>query len=163
MALPVADTASQLPPEIQADRYLLQADEQFAKGDVAAAKRALDRILKLKEQQDLEIPGSCFFRNAQVLEGAELYDEAIQFVTRYLTLAGRDGSHYPAALRLLNSAEARRLWLMRQWKPQGRGQKRYGNEPSGEPQSRSSHCRDGVRPGPGGELPDGFEEQGGIL
>ena len=106
MALPVADTAAQLPPEIQADRYLLQADEQFAKEDAAVGKRALDRILKLKDQHDLKTPESFFFRYAQVLEGAALYDEAIQFVTRYLTLAGRDGSHYREALRLLNTAVA---------------------------------------------------------
>ena len=36
----------------------------------------------------------------------EQYDEAIKFATRYLTLAGRDGAHYRAALQVLNSAEA---------------------------------------------------------
>ena len=70
-----------------------------------AAKQALDRILQLQGQLDLEVPDSVFFRYAQVLERAELYDEAMQFVMRYLTLAERDGAHYREALRLLNSAE----------------------------------------------------------
>ena len=101
-----ADTAEQLPPEIQADRYLIQAEEQINKQDFEAAKEAMDRILELQEQHGLEIPETFFFRHAQVAEGAGLYDEAIEFVTRYLTLAGRDGTHYREALRSLNSAEA---------------------------------------------------------
>ena len=101
-----AGTAQQLPPEIQADRYLVQAEEQIEKQDFGAAKQAMDRILELQKQHDLEMPKAFFFRYAQVSEGAGLYDEAIEFVTRYLTLAGRDGTHYLEALRLLNSAEA---------------------------------------------------------
>ena len=51
-------------------------------------------------------PEEFFFRYAEVVERLGLYDEAIEAVTKYLTLAGRDGAHYRAALRLLNSAEA---------------------------------------------------------
>ena len=105
MASPFAGTASQLPPEIQVDRYLLQAEEQIEKGNFATAKQALDRVLELQDKHDLEVPESFFLRHAQVLERSELYGEAIEFVTRYLTLAGRNGAHYREALRLLNSAE----------------------------------------------------------
>ena len=106
LASSAAGTAEQLPPEIQADRYLIQAEEQIEKQDFGAAKDAMDRILALQEQHGLEIPEAFFFRYAQVSEGAGLYDEAIEFVTRYLTLDGRDGTHYRDALRLLNAAEA---------------------------------------------------------
>ena len=38
--------------------------------------------------------------------GWRQHEEAIESVTRYLTVAGRDGEHYREALRLLNAAEA---------------------------------------------------------
>ena len=106
LALPVVGMAVQLPPEIEVDRYLLQAEEQIEKQDFRAAKEVMDRILELQEQHGLELPEEFFFRYAQVLDRVEQYDEAIEFATRYLTLAGRDGAHYRAALQVLNSAEA---------------------------------------------------------
>lgn len=42
---------------------------------------------------------------AQVSLGLGLHAEAIESVTRYLTLAGRAGEHYRAALKLLDRAE----------------------------------------------------------
>ena len=101
-----AAAALQLPPDMQADRYLLQAEEQIERRNFDAAKQSLDRILALQEQHGLELPEEFFFRYAEVVERLGLYDEAIESVTKYLTLAGRDGAHYRAALRLLNSAEA---------------------------------------------------------
>ena len=101
-----AAAALQLPPDMQADRYLLQAEEQIERRNFAAAKQSLDRILALQDQHGLELPQEFFFRYAEVVERLGLYDEAIAAVTKYLTLAGRDGEHYRAALRLLNSAEA---------------------------------------------------------
>ena len=101
-----AAAALQLPPDMQADRYLLQAEEQIEKRNFAAAKQSLDRILALQDQHGLELPAEFFFRYAEVLQRLGLFDEAIESVTKYLTLAGRDGEHYREALRLLNSAEA---------------------------------------------------------
>ena len=101
-----AAAALQLPPDMQADRYLLQAEEQIERRNFDAAKQSLDRILALQDQHGLELPQEFFFRYAEVVERLGLYDEAIAAVTKYLTLAGRDGAHYRAALRLLNSAEA---------------------------------------------------------
>ena len=101
-----AAAALQLPPDMQADRYLLQAEEQIERRNFTAAKQSLDRILALQDQHGLELPEEFFFRYAEVVERLGLYDEAIEAVTKYLTLAGRDGEHYRAALRLLNSAEA---------------------------------------------------------
>ena len=106
LLLPAAVTAMQLPPEIQADRYLLQAERAIQKQDFQGAKTAMDAILELQEQHDLELPKQFFFRYAEVLERLAIYAKAIEFVTRYLTLAGRDGEFYREALELLNDAEA---------------------------------------------------------
>ena len=98
--------ALQLPPEIQADRYLLEAEKEIQEQDFEGAKAAMDRILELQAQHGLELPEQFFFRYAEVVERLGLYDEAVEFVMKYLTLAGRDGEHYREALELLNTAEA---------------------------------------------------------
>ena len=95
----------QLPPDIQADRYLLRAQRQIEEQDFAGAKQSLDQILELEAQHGLEIPVEFFFRYAEVVERLGLFDEASASATRYLTLAGREGEHYRAALELLDKAE----------------------------------------------------------
>ena len=103
-----AGLAEQLPPEAQADRYLLQAEDWIREQDFAAAKGALDRILELQEEHGLTIPDNFWFRHAEVSQRVGLHAEAIESATRYVTLAGRDGEHYVAALRLLNVIEEAR-------------------------------------------------------
>ena len=98
--------AAQLSPEIQADRFLMQAEDRIQKQDFAGAKAALDRILELEAEHGLTIPEAFHFRHAEVALRVGLHEEAIESVTRYLTVAGRDGEHYREALRLLNAAEA---------------------------------------------------------
>ena len=106
LMVPVAAWAMQLPPEMEADRYLLQAESAIEEQDFEGAKTTMDRILELQAEYDLELPEQFFFRYAQVLEQLGLYDEAMETVTRYLTLVGRDGEFYREALELLNNAEA---------------------------------------------------------
>ena len=98
--------AAQLSPEIQADRFLMQAEDRIQKQDFAGAKAALDRILELEAEHGLTIPEAFHFRHAEVTLRVGQHEEAIESVTRYLTVAGRDGEHYREALRLLNAAEA---------------------------------------------------------
>ena len=98
--------AAQLTPEIQADRYLMQAEDRIQKQDFAGAKAALDRILELEAEHGLTIPEAFHFRHAEVAQRVGQHEEAIESVTRYLTVAGRSGEHYREALRLLNAAEA---------------------------------------------------------
>lgn len=100
------EAAAQLPPEIQADRYLLAAERHIGNGDHAAAKAALDRILELQAEHDLALPEAFWFQHAQVALQAGSYAEAVESVSRYLTTAGREGAHYREALELLDRAEA---------------------------------------------------------
>ena len=106
LLLPAVVMAMQLPPDIEADRYLLQAERAIQEQDFQGAKMAMDAILELQGQHDLELPEPFAFRYAEVLERLGIYDEAIKFVTEYLTLTGRDGEFYREALELLNDAEA---------------------------------------------------------
>ena len=89
LLFPVVATGMQLPPDIQADRYLLRAERQIQEQNFAGAKVAMDEILELQAQHDLELPDDFLFRYADVLARLDLHDEAIEYVTQYLTLAGR--------------------------------------------------------------------------
>ena len=102
----VAEAAAQLPPAIQADRYLIQAERHIGNGNYAAAKAALDRLLELQAAHDLALPEAFWFKHAQVALQAGSHAEAVESVTRYLTTAGREGAHYREALELLDRAEA---------------------------------------------------------
>ena len=106
LTAPAVALAVQLPPEMEADRFLLQAESAIEEQDFERAKTTMDQILELQAVHDLELPEQFSFRYAQVLERLGLYDAAMESVTRYLTSIGRDGEFYREALELLNDAEA---------------------------------------------------------
>ena len=106
LTIPAIAWAVQLPPEMEADRFFLQAESAIEEQDFERARTTMDRILELQAEHDLELPEQFPFRYAQVLERLGLYDEAMEAATRYLTLVGRDGEFYREALELLNDAEA---------------------------------------------------------
>ena len=103
---PPATAPAQLPPEIEADRFLLQVETAIQEQLFQGAKTTIDRILELQAEHDLELPEQFSFQYAQVLERLGLYDEAMETVTRYLTRVGRAGEFYREALALLNDAES---------------------------------------------------------
>ena len=105
LLLPTVVAALQLPLDIQADRHLVRAQRQIEEQDYAGAKQSMDRILELESQHGLQIPEEFFFRYAEVLRRLDLYDEATETATKYLTLTGRDGQHYREALELLDEME----------------------------------------------------------
>ena len=98
--------SAELPPAIQADRHLMQAERQIGDGDYTAALASLDRILALQAEHALAIPDAFWFKHGQVSHEAGLHAQAVESVTRYLVAAGQGGEHYLAALELLDVAEA---------------------------------------------------------
>ena len=105
LLLPAMAAGTQLPPAIEADRHLVRAERAIEEQDFIGAKAAMDAILELRAQHDLEVPEQFFFRYAEVLERLGQYDEALEYVTEYLALAGQDGEYYREALELFNDAE----------------------------------------------------------
>lgn len=97
--------AAELPPAIQADRYLIQAERQWESGDYNAASATLDKILALQASEDMEIPTRFWFKYAQVAAEAKNHSQAIASIVRYLRVAGKRGQHYEEALRLLDRLE----------------------------------------------------------
>ncbi len=104
LALPAEGTAVQLPPEIQADLYREQVKKRLGDGDYEGAKQLLDRILGLKQEHGLELPDGFHFEYGEVSQRAGLHEEAVEALTRYLALAGREGEHYGAAVTMLVEA-----------------------------------------------------------
>ena len=64
---PTVAWALQLPPDIQADRYLARAERQIKEQNFAGAKESMDQILELQKQHDIELPEELYFRYAEVL------------------------------------------------------------------------------------------------
>ena len=106
LLVPAVAAAMQLPPEIQADRHLLEAEKQIQGQNFESAKAAMDRILALEAQHGLQLPAEFFFRYAEVSNRLGLSGTTVDFLTKYLTLAGQEGEHYREALEMLNEAEA---------------------------------------------------------
>ncbi|MDE2994188.1 MAG: SUMF1/EgtB/PvdO family nonheme iron enzyme [Chloroflexota bacterium] len=57
---------TQLPPKIQMDRYLMQAEERLQGRNLAGAKEALDRIRELQREHELKIPTVFHLRHAEM-------------------------------------------------------------------------------------------------
>ena len=98
--------AAQLPPEILADRYLLQAERFLADGDYGAALDAMNDVVGMQGEHNLTLPDEFDFKYAQVALSAGLNDVAIDSVTRYFVAPGSEGEFYSEALELLEEAEA---------------------------------------------------------
>ena len=97
--------AADLPPEIQADRYLVQAEWQLQAGDQDAAVATLDKIVALQRDHGLAIPSAFWFKHAQASLDAGRFEQAIESATRYLMEEGQQGQYYMAALEILDASE----------------------------------------------------------
>ena len=95
----------ELPPEIQVDRLLVQAERETAEENHWSSAYTLEQALQMYEEHGLEIPADFWIRYAQALQAAGLHEASVEASTRYLQEAGREGDHYQAALRLLDVAE----------------------------------------------------------
>ena len=99
--------AAQLPPEIMVDRHLVRVDRLLAADDPGAALQAMNEILALQEEHDLELGNDFPFRYARVAFAAGRTETAIASLNAYLMAAGRAGEFYREALELLDYAEVR--------------------------------------------------------
>ena len=98
-------SASQLPPEIELDRFLMKADQAVEDRDAQAARSAMERVVALQEEHGMEPALEDHFRCAQAWQLAGESQRALVAVTTYLQLLGRDAPNYREALRLLNEVE----------------------------------------------------------
>lgn len=97
--------ASELPPAIQADRLMVQAERQVEQQDAASALATLDAVKALRSNHGLVTPLSFWYRDALTARMAGEFGRAVESATRYLSVAGQEGQYYQEALRLLDAAE----------------------------------------------------------
>ena len=74
--------AQALPPEMQVDRLLIQAEREIEDGDHWSAVIAFERILAVCEEHGIEIPAEFWYRQAGVLQEAELHELERQLLGR---------------------------------------------------------------------------------
>lgn len=95
----------ELPPEIEADRYLRQAEQAVRDGNAESARTAMERLEALQQEHGLEPEPEDHYRYAVAWEAAGERQRAMAAAARYLRLGGRDAEHYTEALDLMNRAE----------------------------------------------------------
>ena len=97
--------AAQLPPEVQADAYLLEVEQAIGDGNYDRAWDRLQDIVRLQQNHDLDLSEFPFWY-ARAADAMDLPEQALESVTEYLTAAGRQASHYAEALALLNTLQS---------------------------------------------------------
>ena len=95
---------AQLPPEILADSYMLEVEQAFRDGDHARAHAKIREILRLQTEHDLTLHELDFWQ-AKAADSMGSPEQALEFVLRYLTIAGREGRRYLEALKLMNKVQ----------------------------------------------------------
>ena len=101
----VAVHSAQLPPEILADRYLVEAEQLVAEKEFGKALELMNKIVKLQQENNFTVPDVFHYKYAEVALSAGSFRAAIESVNTYLGTAGRDGEFYREALELLVQAE----------------------------------------------------------
>ena len=97
--------SAQLPPEIMADRYLVEAEALIAKKRPEKALELMDKIVALQQEHNFTLPDVFHYKYAQMALSAGSLAAAIDAANKYLGTAGKDGEFYREALELLIQAE----------------------------------------------------------
>ena len=96
--------AQELPPEMQVDRLLVQAEREIEDGEHWSAVVTFERILAVCEEHGLEVPVEFWFDRQECCKGGAA--RARRRGVDPLPAGGREGGeHYRAALELLDAAE----------------------------------------------------------
>ena len=94
--------AQDLPPDILADQYLLEATKALENGDVQNAVSAFQKIESLDIEHPLEY---LFFYGKLLVEHSTSFDELNKgqsLLKKYVIKTGKDSEHYKSTLQLLS-------------------------------------------------------------
>ena len=95
---------AQLPSEVIADKYLVQAEQLLEKKDYVAALNMMDKILALQKEHNITLLDEFHFKYAQVAFSVGSFQTALDAVSKYLS-AEQEGEFYEEALVLLIKIE----------------------------------------------------------
>ena len=100
------DTVPQvLPPEIMADRYLVEAEQLEAGKDYGGALKVMDKVFAMQKEHNLKLPDEILYIYARIAMSADSVRIALASVNTYLVAAGKQGKFYKEALALSLEAE----------------------------------------------------------
>ena len=80
------------------DRFLLKAEQSIREEDYAGARAAMESILSLHKEHGVEAAPEDHFRYAKVWQASSAPERALESLTRYLQLRGRQADQYTEAL-----------------------------------------------------------------
>ena len=107
LSLACPAVAQDLPPDMLADKLVLEAGAALASGDPQRASRALREV----EALDVEPPAMYAYVKGRVLTehgvGEEDWRKGRLLLAQFAVAAGRDSEHYAPALEVIVAAEAR--------------------------------------------------------
>ena len=111
--------ALDLPDDIKADQYLLEAKKALGKGDKAAAMRLFEKIQSLRVEPPVEF--LYFYGKVLVEHGAESDDlkkvrKGAELLKQFVINVGKSSEHYISTLELLSGAESRITEISRRLK-----------------------------------------------
>ena len=90
-SLPATYAAAELPPEILADRYIMEAEQRQADQDYDGAFRMMQKIVALQKEYNMKLPDDFHFKYAKVAFTADSLKIAYEAVNRYLSATGKSG------------------------------------------------------------------------
>lgn len=99
--------AQDLPPDMLADQYLLEAAAAMEQGELLKAERAFKKIEALEVEPP---PTFAYFYGKLLTEhgvGPEVWRQGQALLKQFVISAGRDSEYYTPALRLLSAVEAK--------------------------------------------------------
>ena len=97
------------PPEILADKLLIKAERLRAMEDYAAAFEVMQKIIALQKEHNLQLPDEFHFKYARIAFFADSMQIALEAVSKYLSITGKEGEFYTDALALLLDVEDSRI------------------------------------------------------
>ncbi len=95
-------SAHALPPQVEADRLLLQAKSALDAKDYAQARESLSKVEKL----GVKLPDTFYYHYGRALASTGDFERAQSMLDKYLTLSGTKGKFYKEALVEMNNVEA---------------------------------------------------------
>ncbi|MCY4388945.1 MAG: formylglycine-generating enzyme family protein [Desulfurellaceae bacterium] len=102
-----ASAAQDLPPDILADQYLLEATEAMEQGELQKAERAFKKIEALESEPP---PTFAYFYGKLLAEhgvGPEVWRKGQALLKQFVISVGRESEYYTPTLKLLSMVEAK--------------------------------------------------------
>ena len=102
---PKVKADSSLPPEVYADRKILEAKQESDEENYFVAAKIMEFVRCYSATNNISLPTEFYFEKAEILKVTGLDNAAKATITLYLKEVGRRGENYQKALQILGELE----------------------------------------------------------